>query len=596
MGTGGGAGVTALEDGGRGGGGALVPDMPEPRTHHHHPDRPGLAEFVACALVALAASSCVLALVVADSIQHGRLRLHARVDDVIYFARGVQLAQAWQDSGFPGVCSDWSANTPHSPLLTIGEALAQQLFGPGAIAAYLPALGCALAFVWFIGWMTARSGAGPMPRILAMLAACAAPFVACSMYNFKPDYACGMCTAAGCILLSLGMSPRPRARRAILAGMAFGLAALAKPAALPFTLGMLGLACACVLLIGRDLRLSVRNASRLVAIALVSMLVVAGWHFALGGWHTLAYTYAVLRGEEADTWRYGGSFSQHALYYLTGPGGRLMLGDQLWVALLLNVAGLAAVLFGGRSMRAHLAPALRLASLVLAAWLVPTIMPAKIAQFAATFHVLLWLSAAMSALALARWWSKRPTHRTARRWQRRRDLIAMFVVLALCLASTGPTFRRGLRDIEDEAAPAREHLLARSERVQIIVEDLLARARLVHSRNARPANIAILMGPGEICPELLTFAGGLRNQRINAAVPRPNASTDDIRRTLDWADIVVCADPGGGLSARRRVSPEGEASLRSAALNDARFRVARTIVLSHADRAAYILEPASRTH
>lgn len=288
------------------------------------------------------------------------------------------------------------------------------------------------------------------------------------------------------------------------------------------------------------------------------------------------YSFDVLAGSEAATWRADRSFIDHALYYLTGPGGSLLLGHQLWPLLL--IAGICTYLV---FKRPSLAPwrfcALRIAILCIAAFAVPTILPTKIAQFAATFHALFWLAAALALVVCI----CRESART--------QLLAIAGVLA-ALALTGSlahspslqpsgsatTHSRSASQSDSQAisTAAFKRAAIRSEAMAILGADLVSRARL---RSHTPVRALILAGPGDICPEYvwhLRHQSGVNLLATHILDPTLDAS---INQELDRAALVVCTDGQTPLTVARRTAPNANERLAQHVKSDTRFRMVRTL-------------------
>lgn len=235
------------------------------------------------ACLAVIASLTCWAIATRDSFDFARLRWEPRVDDVLYFARGHELAFSFADSGIRGVVQNWLAHPPHSPLLATLTALSDICSGNDLFYLYAPTMLFALLFVGTVAVIAARMRV--VPAALLMLAAGTAPLLQATLTNYKPDYACGILTAIACMIACAFRGPVPGVRRLFAAGIAFGFAALAKPAALPFTLGMLSL-CALVNMASADGKPFLHRFSRSIkqfGVLLGAACLVALPHFAPWG-------------------------------------------------------------------------------------------------------------------------------------------------------------------------------------------------------------------------------------------------------------------------------------------------------------------------
>lgn len=381
-------------------------------------------------MTAVICTAVVCVTVMHTSLSRGRLAFYPRMDDVMYMARGAELVRAGQEGwkrnsvfgAVSAVAHEWKREPPHSPWATGAAAAGFAIFGYRDWAAYIPTALPVLAMLLGAARLARRAGGrwGWRAHALVIFAA-TAPFLAASVYNLKPDYAAGIFTAIAMMNALrgplLGWGGAAAWRRQVWMGALFGLALLAKPAMMLPT-GMLA-AGTLAICTARDLAWRWRQhrsadrpllrAGRAWAFVLGAMAMVAAPHLALAWRSEWDYTRGTLTGEGIEMWGYHGSWGQHVLYYLTGPGGHRMLdGARSLVPLVLAfvVYGCVAVFpfrasLSGRSRRRMAYFAATLAALVMA-WLGPTLSTVKIEQFASCFSVLLWLVGVHAAAGVCR--------------------------------------------------------------------------------------------------------------------------------------------------------------------------------------------------
>jgi hypothetical protein len=408
-------------------------------------------------LLLLTAMLCTAVLCIAVmqvSMSRGRLAFNPQWDDVMYMSRGAELTKAgregWVADGVSGavrgVTREWKQDPPHSPWATGAAATGFAVFGYRDWAAYVPTALPVLAFILCAARLARRAGGrlGWRAHALVVFAA-TAPFLAASVHNLKPDYAAGICTAIAMMKLLRGPLLAASRRALIWAGVWFGLALLVKPAMMVPTgmlaVGTLGICTLRDIALQRGPGMSVAIAARSLlrawrpcVLVLGVMVLVAAPHYAFALRSEWEYTRSTLSGEGIERWGYRGTWFQHATYYLTGPGGRLMFdGARSLVPL-----GVALVVYGcvvlrprsGRRRKLYFASIL---AAIAMAWAGPTLSTVKISQFASCFTALLWLAGVHSAAgicAAARQWGGGMVDARPTGWLRRAQ-VASIVVLAL---------------------------------------------------------------------------------------------------------------------------------------------------------------------
>jgi hypothetical protein len=186
-----------------------------------------------------------------------------------------------------------------------------------------------MALVGFVDFLAI--GRGPWSRRFCLFMACTAPFAAQAVMQFRPDFAAGLLTAIGVVLVLRSNFAESSRRHQAAAGVAFGLALLVKPTGSPFTLAMTGGTLVLATLCDWRTRpgLTVRQVASSWAWCVGPLLALAGPHYALA-WRSVAKIVALnTTSPQAKVWTMSGGQVFPWYYYLTGLGGRMMLRNSL---------------------------------------------------------------------------------------------------------------------------------------------------------------------------------------------------------------------------------------------------------------------------
>lgn len=342
----------------------------------------------------LVLTAIVLVVALQWSCVYGRLSMTAAYDDVSYLAEGLTHYLRLCDQGFVRFARGIAAAPPHSPLTLICSIIGFAIFGAHDWAPYVVHGSVLLLVMLVLSWMA--RGAGRLPRVCLLIAFALLPLSWQSVMEFRPDAAASFATALGCVLIIQRLPERATSRRGLLI---IGLAALAlvsKPPVFPATLALFGLACVSSIAAQRlGMATKVPGFLRERTMAMLrlgglSALVVSPYYL-FAGPRVVHYIMTVLFDKkEAAVWSFGTSeftLKQHALYYLTGPGHLLMMGDSLlW--LLIGGATVCALvgLYGSRDAKARCAA---IVVVVAASYGVVFVNVTKTPFFGMTFYTLL---------------------------------------------------------------------------------------------------------------------------------------------------------------------------------------------------------------
>lgn len=479
-------------------------------------------------------------MVVSESARSGRLLGVPRVDDVLYLARGAELLEAWRVSGVSGVVRDWLARPPHSPYVSGMALLAFALFGVKEWGPYVLAGVPVAWFLWIGAQLAARKSA--LAGIAVMLALACVPMFAASVQNLKPDYVAGMLGAAGVgIAAAFGGW---RMRSTVCAGVCFGLAVWAKPTMAPLP-GIVAVASAACMV-----ALPVRNTRerRIAALkhALVMLAVagtIVGALAVIDGARVFGYVRETLAGESSGRWHATDSVWDRVVYHVSGTGGRLMLGEQVWTLAALVVVAVCAAWFGGR--RRERAVLLSMGVPVLVALGMVSAVPMRIAQFGACFQAGLALMAVVGLGYAAR----RLRIATGRAWAGTMLVCGVAVVM---LVNARWTFPRAVTE---------------AQRARMVEKREVAERVYAAAIQACGAGAIVFGGdPADVCPELFrlwSVRDGVQLRFGRVVDVRVGAVDSGVLGAP--GDVLVVSDGRTGMTMQKRGIPGADERVVAAA-------------------------------
>lgn len=285
-------------------------------------------------VLAVAITAVFVAIQITASLNAGTLSFPPTYDDIGYYndaARRVQLF--WERS--PGaVLRDYVANAPHAPGATLIAAIGFLLFGLHPWAA--DAANALPLFLFVSVIIRLLSGLPFGLKALATSALVLIPMFGLAIVEFRPDMWCAGFTVLGTLLIAL-RDPRDLSVAAW-AGACFAAALLMKPTFSPLVIILYG--SALVLRLAPYLR-----TKQQWLVALASCLTVAGIGILIAGPHyvltlprLIDYYRVHVFGSGAAIWSPALSKIEHALYYVTGPGGVPSLGAWVYLGALTLLA------------------------------------------------------------------------------------------------------------------------------------------------------------------------------------------------------------------------------------------------------------------
>jgi len=456
------------------------------------------------------------------SVRFGRLQADLQGDDMMYFLDGLDRLEQLRIDGLSGVAVGYLHRPPHSPWSSCLAAACFAIFG---LKEWGPFLGNGLLILVLVGFVDFLAiGRGPWSRGLCVFMACTAPFAAQGVMQFRPDFAAGLFTAIGVVLLLRdNFAESGRAHR-LAAGASFGLALLAKPTGSPFTLGIvmgtLVLAAICDRVARRDV--TVGRVAASWAWCLGPMLALAAPHYALAWRHIAAIVELNTVSPQAEVWTMSRGQPFPWYYYLTGLGGRMMLRNHLYLFVAICLASLAFVIhrrYVVASVR-HLAFAVVLS----VAWAFPTMLGSFNPFFTQTFTVLLLFCAVLAVCdVLPR------VPRTGRGFRWAWGLLVTGA-LSACLIGIGsrPSGR----------APDQARIRLNRE----IYREVL---RHVRPGPEEPEERVFLTCNGDIAPETLTWLARKKGWNVSFQAEGMSTDLNRFRREIDGASFVLAVTTRG---------------------------------------------------
>ena len=313
-----------------------------------------LAAFLLTALYAV--------ILILQSLHAGALAVPAVYDDVSYQSDGARRLILLYQTGIGEFLRNTIAGPPHAPLSTGLAVLGFLLFGIAPWAAVAANALLLFVFVRMFYWVASEL---PVWRTTVLAAALlTAPFFAVALLECRPDMFCGLFIALG----TLGIIARPwvgSRSGQLIAGVAFAAALWSKPVVFPLTVVMFGTAMGLASLTW--LRRGQWRAPVGAALVTTAVALVLAAPYYLVAWrHVLDYIWTTVFGSEAGIWVRPLPRVESMLFYLTGPTGKVSLGDWLYLGLGIGVFTL--VLLYVRRRGAELLRGLFIATMVLAVY------------------------------------------------------------------------------------------------------------------------------------------------------------------------------------------------------------------------------------
>jgi hypothetical protein len=490
-------------------------------------------------LLWLALAAPFTAIMVCYSLNHGRLLLLTRYDDLVYLVDGLKrLQMAWNtivsyQSPRPPIVTlvrDYAATPPRSGFSSLLAFASFAIFGVHDWAPYAGNGITVIALLAVMDWLLA--GLAIWQRTICLLAVLAAPMAGLFVVEFRPDFPAALLNVLFIMMVLrqpvLEMSMRQR----IVAGAALGASIWIKPMVFPVTLLLGGV------VVGLDLlRGLLAHGQRawighiVIALAEVAApaILIPLPHFFFGGRQTAIYIVKNVFGPNKQIWIQHSGMGNASLltqlaWYLTGPGGMVTLGAYLLILPPLLIIGAVLALKTG-SRRRPITLGCYTAMLAIS-YLIPAVNWQKQVFLGAVFDLLL-MAGAMASMRLL-FLRDRACGAVRPRW----PWGAAVVLLATAAAIGGFFWPAYLGDRSDPSIV---------DRNQIITEIYGALRR--HS-------------PPQGTRVFLTFVGNVNQDVLEYEALQQGITGFDIRakpasadpavyaERYDFNELVIAADPG----------------------------------------------------
>ncbi|GEM_PF-4626213 len=286
-------------------------------------------DFIVSTVIAL----LILAWNLKNSFEFGRLAFVPLYDDVAYFNDAVVRYQKFVNGNVFSLVKDAFSNPPHSPLMAFQAVFSYILLGVEDWAPYLT-----LVWIPFLVVLLALAYTQDIVRgrWILILYVVTTPLLGASVVEFRPDIGNGILTVLAIVLAfnAIAESKAIILTRTLLASAFFlGAALLLKPSAVIYTIALVGFSMAASLVGLLLTRQSpfILGLKRAVSILIIGMLVSLPYYL-VASHSVIEYVYnALVRDKEI--WANDMPPLDQALFYLTGQGGKWMLGLHFWAAI-----------------------------------------------------------------------------------------------------------------------------------------------------------------------------------------------------------------------------------------------------------------------
>jgi len=463
-------------------------------------------------------SATYAAIIIQYSMRYGRLAAPPYYDDVSYFVDALPRLQEFYTHNWAVVCLGLLLRAPHSLFSTVVAVAGYLVFGTRDWAPYAANAVIILGLAGILNFLA--QGLALWIRLLLFAIVATTPICLYAVYDFRPDIASGLVTAAGAmLLLTQPLSDATRQRR-VLAGVMFGLSMIMKTPTFPLTMGLMFVALtvstlADIFLNGRGI--AKRSIATLWAQAIVPALAIMLPVYLANLKVIFSYIYEPIFGSTSVMWATHMPMSQHLLYYLTAStGGAVFLGWHLYLFVAILITGIVVivrqrdfrllVLLGGMCV------------VTLAAYTVITLVHVKQRFFGSTFDWMLILT----AVQLLTWFARRATPT--------RTAIGIITVATLALGTLQPIPRM--------YTPEGGNLLAR-RRIIYAISDA------INAEYPKPNDRIFITTTGFVNAHIIKYLN------LQKCLPELNvgdlAFSNDLskfRTEISLAQFVIASEPG----------------------------------------------------
>lgn len=341
-------------------------------------------------IIPLLVLTFILVVSLRRSIEFGRLSMPPLYDDVVYLFYAQSIIHAAAHQSFFATAHQFIDQ--HSPLTTLLGAIGYRLIPNGDIGPYIVSSSHILLYLIACAWLLRRLPASILGGVVCAVGS--VPLLRVWIVEFRPEPAWGTLTSVSAIAF-FALNPLTNSRKVqILVGLLAGLAVISKPTTAPVTILLLSAAFVVSALVEivegrqRGAPLSLGVAIRGTATVLTASLLIVVPIGAVIGHEIYDYIVWVMR-DVAQQVSYHGNFREQALFYVTGPGGQLMMGRALPACLTVWVAG---IIFAMSRKRAVLPRVVALFALILVSYAIPSASAVKVVWFGSAFYAIFVLA------------------------------------------------------------------------------------------------------------------------------------------------------------------------------------------------------------
>jgi hypothetical protein len=285
---------------------------------------------------------------ITQSLQHGKLALPLKYDDIAYLAEGIEWLNALRHGGLAGF---WNAPVAHAPISVYTAFLGFIGFGPHLWAPY--AMNGVFVFGVLLGLDYLARSLPTYQRLLLPLTALTYPLLANLVMAFRPDIFCSIVTAYLLVLTIQTNWRKPGRYRILSLGIILGIALLSKPSISPITIILtissifISTLTSFGIFLAKTPGKSFKRFSNYTLQVLGLGILVACPYYLSGGFIlTVNYITSVMFGPNKALWVRPMPLDYTMLYYLTGRGS--MMGAWLGGNLLLAMIAFALVCYRRR--------------------------------------------------------------------------------------------------------------------------------------------------------------------------------------------------------------------------------------------------------
>ncbi|MER8373508.1 hypothetical protein [Mesorhizobium sp. M1406] len=336
------------------------------------------------------------ALMIRQSLQHGRLALPPTFDDVSYLNQGVSYLSIFDAQGFTGLLNTYLAGPPHAPISTGAAFAGLALFG---VHDWIGAVTNAVILLFFSRFfLTVARDLTVAQSTLLLSALWCAPYIGMALIWFRPDMFAALLVAVGTVYIVTRTDWVANRRAQIIGGLFCGLSLWGKPTIFPLTLALYSVA---VLLASLPATFN-REYKKILYAAMVVFglaITVSLPYYAFSLDSVVSYIFDVVFGSQADIYVHPLPLVETLNFYLTGYYGKISIG--WWVYGAPIVALLAFIALWIRSDITALRRALLVVALVLIAYVAVTV-PTFKGPHGFPFAAALLVSTALAATIIAR--------------------------------------------------------------------------------------------------------------------------------------------------------------------------------------------------